>query len=77
MCDDECSLLGEHLVLFGGESVHQLSSHCEEHGTEERPTEDESGVVLLQALTEHWHMAETHPSVCTQWQNNTVLGLKV
>ena len=66
MGNDECPFLGEHLVLFGGEPLHQLPSHGEEHRAEEHPAKDERGVVLLQTLTEHWHVAETHPPVYVQ-----------
>ena len=62
MGDDECSLLWQHLVLLCGEPVHQLSSHGEKDGAEEGSAEYEGGIVLLKTLTEHRHVAETHPS---------------
>jgi hypothetical protein len=57
----QISFFWEHLLLLSSKPFHQLLPHHLKDRAQKKAAKYESGIVLLQALAEHWNMAETNP----------------
>lgn len=62
VCENERAFLRGELVLFLSGLLQQLLPHHSEHGAQQRPAEDLSGLVAGQAVAELRHVAVAQPS---------------